>query len=74
MKKKLAIVEYHNGGTFVYRFTSDKEVTLESVVEYLEEVEGWNEDRDSVALIDEQENITEINLDKVLTTDKKSVE
>lgn len=73
MNKKLAIVEYHNRGTFLYRFTSNKEITLTAVVEYLEEVEGWNDERDNIIFF-EDANTIKINLDEVLTKEEETVE
>lgn len=52
MKHKMfASVEYHNGGVFLYRVESDKEINIEDVAAWLIKNCDWNEDKDSIDLI-----------------------
>jgi hypothetical protein len=63
---QLVLVECRNCAPYVYKVVSDKPITLNSVVRYFEETEGWNEDRDSITFIDE---VTEIDLDQQFVED-----
>jgi hypothetical protein len=63
---QLVLVECRNCAPYVYKVVSDKPITLNNVVRYFEETEGWNEDRDSITFIDE---VTEIDLDQQLVED-----
>ena len=63
MNKKytqLLLVEFRNCSPFVYKVVSDKPITIESVAQYFIDTEGFNEDRDSLTILDE---VTTINLD-----------
>ena len=55
--KQLAVVEFRNGGVFLYEFQSDKKIDIDKVAQYLEDNENWNEDRDSITLVDKPEKI-----------------
>jgi hypothetical protein len=63
---QLVLVECRNCAPYVYKVVSDKPITLNNVVRYFEETEGWNEDRDSITFVDE---VTEIDLDQQLVED-----
>jgi hypothetical protein len=63
---QLVLVECRNCAPYVYKVVSDKPITLNNVVRYFEETEGWNEDRDSITFIDE---VTEIDLDQQFVED-----
>ena len=57
---QLVLVEFRNCSPFVYRVVSDKTITLDSVVKYFVDTEGFNDERDSITILDE---VTTINLD-----------
>jgi hypothetical protein len=57
---QLVLVEFRNCSPFVYKVVSDKPITIESVAQYFIDTEGFNEDRDSITILDE---VTTINLD-----------
>ena len=46
------IIETHNCAPFVYCIVSNKKITLENVVYYFEDTEGFDETRDSIVFID----------------------
>lgn len=50
---KVAIVEYRNGGSCVFRFNSNKEMSLKDVYEFLVENDDFNEEKDSLTIVDE---------------------
>lgn len=60
MNSVLVLVEFRNCSPFVYRVVSDKTITLDSVVKYFVDTEGFNDERDSITILDE---VTTINLD-----------
>jgi len=53
MNKQLVLVEFRNCSPFVYEVVSDKTITLDSVVKYFVDTEGFNEERDSITILDE---------------------
>ena len=57
---QLVLVEFRNCGPMVYRVVSDKPITMESVVKYFIDDWDFNEERDSLTILDE---VTTINLD-----------
>ena len=57
---QLVLVEFRNCGPMVYRVVSDKHITMESVVKYFVDDWDFNEERDSITILDE---VTTINLD-----------
>jgi len=54
------MVEFRNCAPYVYKAVSKKPITIDSVVQYFVDTEGFNEDRDNITFIDE---VTEIDLD-----------
>ena len=50
----------NRGSSFVYRVVSDKPITMEGVVKYFVDDWDFNEERDSITILDE---VTTINLD-----------
>ena len=50
----------------MYKVVSEKPITLDSVVQYFIDTEGFNEDRDNIMFLDD---ITQIDLDVQLVED-----
>ena len=50
----------NRGSSFVYRVVSDNPITMEGVVKYFVDDWDFNEERDSITILDE---VTTINLD-----------
>ena len=48
----MVLVEFHNCSPFVYVMESNKKITMDRVVKYFEDTEGWSEDQDSITFID----------------------
>ena len=63
---QLVLVECRNCAPFVYRVVSEKTITIDSVVQYFIDTEGFNEDRDNIMFLDD---ITQIDLDQQLVED-----
>ena len=62
----IAIVTFHNGGTFLWKVASALDMTKATLkfAKYLREHEDWNLERDSLELI-EDDNIESLDLDGV---------
>lgn len=58
----LVVVEFRNAGSFVYRVTSDRLITVKRLVDYLHETEGFNEEWDSITMVDGPADITDIKI------------
>lgn len=69
-----ACVEYRNGGTLLYRFQSDQEITIERVHRYLQRVEEFDEERDSVTLFFEIDDEIDLDDDFEADTDEDDSE
>ena len=52
MHEQLVLIEFYNNCPGVTKFTSESPITIEKVVQFLEETEGFNEDRDSITFVD----------------------
>lgn len=63
---QLVLVEFRNCAPFVYKVVSDNPITIDSVVQYFIDTEGFNEERDSITFLDD---ITQIDLDQQLVED-----
>lgn len=61
MNTKIVLVSFHNGGNFLYKVSSNEEITMDRVWNYFEETEGISESRDSIEIFDV--TLSEINLD-----------
>lgn len=61
MHKQIVIIEYRNGGTFVYEVKSASPITVDKAADYFQKTENFNEDRDSLTLLGEE--LTSIDLD-----------
>ena len=66
MNTQLVLVEFRNCAPFVYKVVSDNPITLDSVVQYFIDTEGFNENRDNIMFLDD---ITQIDLDVQLVED-----
>jgi len=62
--KIYAVTEYHNSGTHVQKFVSNKPITLTRVLRWFDKVEGYplDSERDSIQLLGGAE-VGEVNLD-----------
>ena len=63
---QLVLVEFRNCAPFIYKVVSDKSITIDSVVQYFIDTEGFNENRDNIMFLDD---ITQIDLDQQLVED-----
>ena len=63
---QLVLVECRNCAPFVYRVVSDNPITIDSVVQYFIDTEGFNENKDNIMFLDD---ITQIDLDQQLVED-----
>ena len=54
----LVVVEFRNAGSFVY----DRLITVKRLVDYLHETEGFNEEWDSITMVDGPADITDIKI------------
>ena len=63
---QLVLVEFRNCAPFIYKAVSEKLITIDSVVQYFIDTEGFNEDRDNIMFLDD---ITQIDLDQQLVED-----
>jgi hypothetical protein len=59
--KQNLLVEFRNTEPFIYDLESEQPITMDRIVEYFVKVEDWNEERDSLTLLDAS---TVIDLDK----------
>ena len=66
MNTQLVLVEFRNCSPFIYKMVSDNPITLDSVVQYFIDTEGFNENRDNIMFLDD---ITQIDLDVQLVED-----
>ncbi len=54
--RTLAIVEFRNSGPILYEFVGVN-LTLDRIVKFLEDMEDFNEERDSVTIVKEVNQI-----------------
>jgi len=52
MKKQLVLVEFNNCYPFIYEIVSKTKITLDKVVEYFQENEDFDPEKDSLTFID----------------------
>lgn len=50
--KQSLLVEFRNTEPFIYELESEQLITMDRIVEYFVKVEDWNEERDSITLLD----------------------
>ena len=55
--KQLVLVEFYNTVPFIVKFKSKKEITFENIIKYYEDIEDFNEEKDSLTLLDDIETI-----------------
>ena len=55
------MVEFRNTEPFIYELESEQPITMDRIVEYFVKVEDWDENRDSLTLLDQS---TIIDLDE----------
>ena len=56
----IAFVEFRNCSPYIYRVKSNKPINADMVAKYLQDVEGWDEARDNVIILDDE--LTEITI------------
>lgn len=56
----IAFVEFRNCSPYIYRVKSNKPINASMVAKYLQDVEGWDEARDNVIILDDE--LTEITI------------
>ena len=61
--KQLVAVEPKNSSTYIDSFVSDSPITMEILSEYYENFEGFDWDRDSISMVNENETIDLDDLD-----------
>ena len=59
--KQSLLVEFRNTEPFIYELESEQPITMDRIVEYFVKVEDWDENRDSLTLLDQS---TIIDLDE----------
>ena len=64
INKKVVLVEFDNCSPFVYVITSTRPITIDRVAGYFEKMEGWNEDRDSLTIVGDTGEISELSIDR----------
>ena len=60
--KQTVLVEFKNTEPFTYEMVSVKPITLDRVVKYFKITNNWNEERDSIIMLD---GTTVVNLDEL---------
>jgi hypothetical protein len=60
--KQTVLVEFKNTEPFTYEMESVKPITLDRVVKYFKITDNWNEERDSIIMLD---GTTVVNLDEL---------
>ena len=60
--KQTVLVEFKNTEPFTYEMVSVKPITLDRVVKYFKITDNWNEERDSIIMLD---GTTVVNLDEL---------
>lgn len=54
---QLVLVEFRNSGPGIYRVRSASPITIDRVAAHFEEVEGFNEDKDSLTFLDDESDL-----------------
>jgi hypothetical protein len=50
--QQYVLVEFKNTEPFTYKMVSNVKITLEKVVQYFEDTEGFDKDKDSITFVD----------------------
>lgn len=50
---QLVLVEFDNTGPFIEKFVSNKPITIHRVGKFIENRDGWDEERDAITFVDE---------------------
>lgn len=56
MNTQLVLIEFRNTDPFIERLTSSEKITLDRVVAFIDERDGFDEERDAITLIDEPDD------------------
>lgn len=54
----MVLVEFRNCAPYIYRIRSDTPIMLDRIVKHFQDTEDFNEDRDSITIIDAYGEIT----------------